>query len=119
MISIDGTKLPNPTKYNVGMSDLDSPDTTRNEAGMLIRNRVRQGVTKIELEFKLKGKDLASVLSLIEPAQVQVEYFDPRVFEPRTIKAYVGDRNTNMIAYNGQCAVEEIIWNVSFNLIEY
>ena len=118
MISIDGTKLPNPTKYNVGMSDLDSSDTTRNEAGVLIRNRVRQGVTKIELEFKLKGKDLASVLSLVEPAQVQVEYFDPRVFEPRTIKAYAGDRNTNMVAYDGVVPVEEALWDVSFNLIE-
>ena len=119
MISIDGTMLPNPTKYLVSMSDLDSSDTTRNEAGVLVRNRVRQGVTKIELAFKLRGQSAAEVLALIEPAQVQVEYFDPRIFEPREIQAYVGDRSSNMLVYTPDMNVEDIWWEISFNLVEY
>ena len=119
MIIIDGTTLPNPTKYNVSMSDLDSSDTTRNEAGVLVRNRVRQGVTKIELSFMLRGREVAQVLDLIEPAQVSVEYFDPRGFEPRKIQAYVGDRSTNMALYTPDMRPEDILWEVSFNLIEY
>lgn len=119
MISIDGTMLPNPTKYLVSMSDLDSSDTTRNEAGVLVRNRVRQGVTKIELAFNLKGKDAAQLLDLVTPAKVHVEYFDPRVFAPREIDAYVGDRSSNMLVYVPGMKVEDIRWEVSFNLIEY
>lgn len=119
MIAIDGVMLPNPTKYLVGMSDLDSSDTTRNEAGVLVRNRVRQGVTKIELSFVLQGKHAAEVLSLVTPDKVHVEYFDPRVFEPREIDAYVGDRSSNMQVYTPDMSIEDIWWEISFNLIEY
>lgn len=119
MITIDGTMLPRPTKYLVGMSDLDGSDTSRNEAGVLIRNRVRQGVTKIELAFTVRGKTAAELLSLIEPAKVQVEYFDPRTFEPRKIDAYVGDRSSNMLTYTPNMGIEDIWWEISFNLVEY
>ena len=119
MIAINGKRLPNPTKYRVGMSDLDSADTTRNEAGVLIRNRVRQGVTKIELGFTLRGQDASWVLDLVTPAQVSVEYYDPRIFQPRTINAYVGDRTCNMQVYTPNMNVEDIWWEVTFNLIEY
>ena len=119
MISIDGVMLPNPTKYKVSMSDLDSADTTRNEAGVLIRNRVRQGVTKIELTFIIRGRDTAQLLSLIEPAKVRVEYIDPRTFEPREIYAYVGDRSSDMRNYMPGMHIEDAWWEVSFNLVEY
>ena len=119
MISINGTKLPKPTKYQVGLSDLDSSDTTRTESGKLVRNRVRQGVTKIELSFIIEGREVAPVLSLMEPSQVAVEYFDPRTFQKRVIDAYVSDRSCNVLKYDPNRSVEHILWEVSFNLIEY
>lgn len=119
MIAVNGTKLPKPTKYLVTMFDLDSSDSTRNEAGVLIRNRIRQGVTKIELSFVLRGSDVSWVLELVKPDKVSVEYFDPRSFVPRTINAYVGDRSSNMRVYTPDMAVEDILWEVSFNLVEY
>lgn len=119
MISIQGTPLPNPTKYQVGLSDLDSSDTTRNEAGELVRNRVRQGVTKIELGFIVTGQVAARLLDLVKPSQVVVTYFDPRELAQRTINAYVGDRSCVMKVYDGTVDISEIVWEVSFNLIEY
>lgn len=119
MISIDGSMLPNPTKYLVSVSDLDSSDSTRNEAGELVRNRVRQGVTKIELTFTLRGRKVAELLSLVTPAKVHVEYFDPRSFRPREIDAYVSDRSNNMLAYTSGMDIEDIWWEVSFSLVEY
>lgn len=119
MISINGIELPNPTKFIIGMSDLDSSDTTRNEEGVLVRNRVRQGVTKIELSFKIRGRDVASIMGLIEPAQVRVSYMDPRIFDMREINAYVGDRTSNMLVYTPGMSYEDVLWEVSFNLIEY
>lgn len=119
MILIDGHMLPNPTKYKVSMSDLDSADTTRNEVGVLIRNRIRQGVTKIELTFTVQGKDTAQILSLIEPTKVRVEYMDPRTFEPRIIDAYVGDRSSDMRNYMPGMHIEDAWWDISFNLVEY
>lgn len=119
MIAIEGVLLPYPTKYLVSMSDLDNSDTTRNEAGVLVRNRLRQGVTKIELSFIIKGKDASWVLDLVVPDKVRVDYFDPRLFVTRTIDAYVGDRSCNLQAYVDGMAIEDMLWEVSFNLIEY
>ena len=119
MISINGTKLPYPTKYQVGLSDLDSSDTSRTESGKLVRNRVRQGVTKIELSFIVEGSKVAPMLALVEPAKVKVDYFDPRSSKSRSINAYVGDRSCNVMRYDAAQSVDRILWEVSFNLIEY
>lgn len=119
MIAIEGVMLPWPTKYLVSMSDLDSSDTTRNEEGVLVRNRLRQGVTKIELAFTLRGQDASWVLDLVKPDKVKVDYFDPRLFVTRTIEAYVGDRSCDLRVYHEGMTIEEMIWEVSFNLIEY
>lgn len=119
MIKINGKQLPNPTKYRVSIADLDSSDSARNEAGVLVRNRIRDGVTKIELGFTLRGSDVSRVLEAVQPAQVTVEYYDPRVFEYRTIQAYVGDRSNDIKMCLENTSVEDILWDVSFNLIEY
>lgn len=119
MIEIGKTKLPYPTKYLVSMSDLDSSDTTRNEEGVLVRNRLRQGVTKIELAFTIKGQEAARILDLVKPDMVSVKYFDPRQSTTRTINAYVGDRSCNLVVYHEGMTIEEMVWEVSFNLIEY
>lgn len=119
MIYIDGTLLPYPTKYNVNVSDLDSSDTTRNEAGVLVRNRVRAGITKIELAFTVRGDVASTILKLIEPAQFHVKYYDPRASVYREITAYVGDRSTTMRVYTPGMEISDIWWDVAFNLIEY
>lgn len=119
MITIDGTTLPKPTKYNVTMSDLDSADSARNEAGVLTRNRIRQGVTKIELAFIVKGYQTAQLLALVEPAQISVEFYDPRNPEPRTINAYASDRSCVLKVYDPSMGPSNMLWEVSFNLIEY
>lgn len=119
MVSINGTALPKPTKYEVTMSDLDSSDSTRNEEGVLTRNRIRQGVTKVNLGFLVRGADAAAMMALIEPAQVTATVVDPRSSTKRSIQAYVSDRSCIMKVYLPDMSPEEILWEVSFNLIEY
>ena len=119
MLSINGTALPLPTKYDVGISDLDSSDTSRNEKGVLTRNRVRQGVTKISVGFTVRGSQTASILKLVEPAKVAVTYFDPRTSVTRTIQAYVGDRSCTLKVYLPEMAIEDMWWEISFSLVEY
>ena len=119
MLAIDGTELPLPTKYDVGISDLDSSDTFRNENGVLTRNRVRQGVTKISVGFTVRGSQTASILKLLEPAEVSVTYFDPRTSVTRTIQAYVGDRSCTLKLYLPEMTIENMLWDISFSLVEY
>ena len=45
ILNIDDTALPAPSAYKVQLSDLDSSGTGRTEDGVLVRERVRGGVT--------------------------------------------------------------------------
>ena len=119
MIKINGKLLPNPTKYKASFSDLDSSDSTRNELGVLTRNRIRAGVVKLELGFTLKGSEVQAILDSVQPAKVSVEYTDTFQAAPKTIQAYVGDRSCELKKKTSEGHPEEDLWEVSFNLIEY
>ncbi len=116
MINIDGVDLPAPSSYKMPRSDLDSSDTGRNELGILQRDRIRQGVYKVELEFKgINSSKLYLIDSAIEPASLQVTFPTPTGSNTRTM--YSGDRNVKMVKYNED--YNKILWDISFNLIEY
>lgn len=119
MLVIDGVQMPNPTKYRVSMSDLDSSDTGRTESGILTRDRIRQGVTKIEVGFIVRGSEAAAILEAVEPAMVPVQYYDPRADLIRNIQAYVGDRQCVLKVCLPDMSASEFLWEISFNLTEY
>lgn len=117
IITIDGVDLPSPSTLKVSMQDLDSPDTTRNEVGVLQRDRVRGGVYKIELSFNVKrGSDIQIVESAIQNASLEVTFPDTTGRITKTM--YAGDRSKEVILYNNG-VVDETRWSLSFNLIEY
>lgn len=116
IITIDGVTLPHPSSLKIGRSDLDSPDTTRNEEGYLQRDRIRQGVYKIELGFIAKtSSEITTIESAIQNAELMVTFPTPQGMQ--TKKMYVGDRSSNIVLYNG--GGDNIRWDMSFNLIEY
>ena len=116
MITIDGVDLPSPSVFKIPRSDLDSSDTGRNELGVLQRDRIRQGIYKIELEWKgINSSELHLIESAIEPAELNVTFPTPTGMQIK--KMYAGDRNVEMVSYNDD--YNKIIWNISFNLIEY
>lgn len=116
MINIDGVDLPSPSVFKIPRSDLDSGDTGRNELGVLQRDRIRQGIYKIELEWKgINSSELHLIESAIEPAELNVTFPTPTGMQIK--KMYAGDRNVEMVSYNDD--YNKIIWNISFNLIEY
>ncbi len=115
MIKINGVVLPTPTSYKIPQFDLDSDDTTRDETGGLHRNRVRQGIFKIELEWKaIRSIDADKILNAIEPSSFNVEF--PTTSGVKTKKMYAGDRNVTIARYYIK---KDIRWDVSFNLIEF
>lgn len=114
MVNLDGVDLPAPTKYKIPDSDLDSADSNRNELGYFQRDRVRQGVLKAELEFKVNSSDLALIKSAVKPPEIQATLLTEVGFITRTM--YAGDRNTEMLKYSDD--YNKIMWSISFNLIE-
>ena len=114
LINIDGVDLPAPSSFKLPQFDLDSSDTNRNELGVLQRDRIRQGIYKIELEWKaISSEKLAIIESAIKPASLQVTF--PTATGHITKTMYAGDRNTAIALYK----TNGIYWDISFSLIEY
>ncbi|MEY8416660.1 DUF6711 family protein [Tissierella praeacuta] len=117
IISIDGVDLPAPSTFNINRFDMDSSDTNRNELGELQRDRIRQGIYKIELEFKGKtSSEVHLIETSIEPSKIKVTFLSP--IGKTTKIMYVGDRKGPEMVKNDK-VVDKIRWNISFNLIEY
>lgn len=116
MITIDGVDLPSPSSFKLPRFDMDSGDTNRNELGILQRDRIRQGIYKIELEWKgITSSQLHLIETAIEPAELNVTFPVPTGRKTKTM--YAGDRNVEMVKYDKD--FDKIRWNISFNLIEY
>ena len=117
IITIDGVDLPAPSELSIGRMDLDSSDTTRNELGFLQRDRIRQGLYKIELAFKVKNSsEIHTIESVIANKELNVTFPTPQGFV--TKRMYVGDRSLNVALYDNY-STDDIRWDMSFNLIEY
>lgn len=116
ILNIDGVDLPAPSSFKLPRFDLDSSDTNRNELGILQRDRVRQGVYKIEAEWKgITSEQLQTIDMAVEPASLLVTFPSPKGVLTKTM--YAGDRNVEMVKYDAD--YNKIRWNISFNLTEY
>lgn len=91
-ITIDGTKIPDPSEWNYQVGDLDTSGK-RDATGLLHRAYV---ATKINYEFSwnaLEWEMLQEVLKAIQKPEFMMTAPDPRYFgETYTGKYYVGDR---------------------------
>ncbi len=117
IIKIGGVTIPHPSTISIGMQDLDSPDSTRNELGFLQRDRIRGGVYKLGLGFNAKtGPEIAAIESAIRPAAISVTFPDSSGMVTKTM--YVGDRSKDMVLYKAG-DFTEMRWDLSFDLVEY
>lgn len=115
IITIGETDLHDPSEFSVLQSDLDSSDSSRNEEGVLQRDRVRQGLYKIELAWRnITDTEAANLMTAIEPSSVSVTF--PTPSGDKTCNMYVGDRNFQASKLFESADQR---WNASFNLIEY
>lgn len=116
MITIDGVVLPSPSKYGLPDFDLDSENTNRNEEGVLQRDRIRQGVYKIELEWTgIASPALRIIRKAIVPEKIQVKHITETGEVTKTM--YASDRKVEMVKYDPD--YNKIRWDISFNLTEF
>lgn len=116
MIRINGVDLPPPSVYRLPQYDLDSEDSGRNELGVLQRDRLRQGIFRVELEWwGINNSQLQLILSAIKPSKLTVRILSHAGYQ--TKQMYAGDRNIEMVRYMGKTS--KMAWNISFNLVEY
>ncbi len=118
MIQINGVNLPAPVEYSVSLQDIDSENTRRTETGMLQRDRVRQGVYKIQVKWRVKKSQLKTITDALKPAKFRVTFFDPTTSTSPTRYMYCGDRNADLIHYK-EGSPNDSWWEISTSLIEY
>lgn len=118
LISIGGVELPGLYKYEVGKADIDSENTKRTETGLLVRDRVRAGVYKIEAGFRVTTTQLKTITDAISPASFSVTFFDPTSSANVTKTMYAGDKKAELVHYNNSVP-NNSLWELSVSLVEY
>lgn len=109
--------MPAPRKCKIIRSDLDSEKTTRSEDGHLKRDRVREGVYKIEYEWLVEETDLQLLCSALSPVSFVAVFYDGTTAQYIESQMYAGDRSAELIIPNDNS--DNAWWSFSCNLIEY
>lgn len=87
-------QLPEPGALTVGIQDLDSEKSGRNQKGEMFRDRIAVK-RKLTCTFlPMSGKDMKKVLQAVSDKFFTIEYPDPMTGTRKSITAYVGDRTT-------------------------
>ena len=113
MIEINGTKIPTPSDYKVGVMDLSKAE--RNVAGTMVIDRI---ATKRKLDLSwnfLSKEDVGRLFRAVSPVFFTVRYTDPLDNTRKTGSFYAGDRNAGALDYQqGKIRYKDI----TVNLIE-
>lgn len=111
---VNGTKIPDPTKFTGKVSDLDTMGK-RDANGLLHRNMV---ATKhpLKLEYEnIPWSMIQTICALMASDSFSFSYVDPAKGS-KTITAYVGDRDWEVISAPSS---GKKIGNLKFSVIEY
>lgn len=113
LITINGVELPAPSKYDIGIMDINKAE--RNAKGTMIIERITSK-RKIQLSWKYLAKEeLQQLYNLVKDTYFDVEYIDPQEGGIKTGTFYAGDRNVGAMDYIDG----EIRWkDIKFNIVE-
>jgi hypothetical protein len=115
-IRINNTTLPSPRSYRVERSDLDSERTTRDESGYLHRDRIRKGVYKLYLQWRLTPAQLETIIPLIERESFSVTFLDPTSCAQHTATMYTGNRSAEIVL--GAKTISDMLFDFTVDFIE-
>lgn len=120
LLTIDGVSLPEPSAYQVLLSDLDSESTTRNTSGIMLRDRIRAGVHKVDVKWDLLTRErLRLILNALSPASFQVTFLGMDTGEYITKKMYASDRNCELARCLKTAQPDQSYWSLSVSFTEY
>lgn len=113
LVSIDSVDLPAPSRYSLPRFDIESEDSKRNEEGYVQRDRIRQGVYRLGLEWdSLTDAEVAIIQSAVEPASLSVTFAAPGGDQTKTM--YADSISVDAVAYRSVA----VRWKVKIELIE-
>ena len=80
LLTVNGVSLPNPSKYDITYSDLDSQNAYTSEAGYLVRDMVRSNHITIDVSWdKLKHTQSKLILNAVSgKSSFKLRFYDKR-----------------------------------------
>lgn len=119
-MKVDGVNyIPNPSSYNVSMSDLDT-NSNRSSNGTLMRSRIRSNVYQIECSWdRLSNTQLSRLLGAVQAEKFQVSFRDPlNTLSLYTTAYFYADANKQ--AQLIVCEDDSTdFWSISLTFIQY
>lgn len=117
-LKINGVAMPTPRVYSIQRSDLDSENTTRNEAGFLQRERVRSNAYRVSYEWRIQEADLQKLNSYLSNEEFTAEIYDGTTGGYLTITAYASaDRVSTLVLPEND--PRDNWWDFKCDIIEY
>ncbi|MFT3951174.1 MAG: hypothetical protein QM689_04370 [Oscillospiraceae bacterium] len=120
LIKINGVELPQPSSYSVTWSDVDSNSTTRSEAAVLSRKRIRAGIYKITVGWTaLTPAELQTVSNALYPATFPTDFFDPTTATyKKSATMYAGDKTAALSILLDDSARGASRWDYNVDITE-
>lgn len=119
LVKVNGTELPFCSTYKVTWTDTDL-ESGRNINAIMIRNRVRKEMYKLEFTYNLLDDDSVKlILNAITDVFFTVEFYSPLEQKRITRTMYCGDRSGEWVTVrgnNGEYTLQ--MSGFAFNLIE-
>lgn len=119
LVKVNGTELPFCSTYKVTWTDTDL-ESGRNINAIMIRNRVRKEMYKLEFTYNLLDDDSVKlILNAITDVFFTVEFYSPLEKKRITRTMYCGDRSGEWVTVrgdNGEYTLQ--MSGFAFNLIE-
>ena len=112
---LNGTALPLPDSYDVGLSAVEAESSGETEAGTFQRDVVRQGVINISVSFSVTVEWLQRLTAYSKEDKLSVDYFDTETGDLKNTEMYIEGFNAKLkkdTSYKG-------LWTVSFTLKEF
>ena len=80
LLTVDGVQLPNPSKYEMTYSDLDSQNAYTSEAGYLVRDMVRSNHITIDVSWdKIKPTQTKLILNAVSgKSSFKLRFYDKK-----------------------------------------
>lgn len=113
-LTFDGTAIPRPDSYEVGLSDVEADSGGETEAGTTQRDIVRTGVAEIPVSFSVSPAWMKRLTAFKQKASISVKYYDPETAAVKAAAMYIDGFKAKLVqdtSYGG-------LWNVSFTLKE-
>ena len=114
-LKMEGTDLPLPDSYDLGLTDVEADSGGETEAGTVQRDVVRAGVVSIPVTFSVSAKWLKTLTEFKQQEKITVGYFNTETLTVKTAEMYVEGYKASLVKDTSRKG----LWTVSFTLREF